>query len=1188
VELTGVEAGSISIALYQGPSYPRADYTRDVSALLAFHRERFVGRDRELEFVADHVAKEQPGYLLVEAPGGFGKSTMLAQLVDRISGGQWPAPIPALACYFVRADGARNTAAAFLAAVNAQLLGLLGLAGGTPPAIAELRTQFSQLWSAAAQRATAARPVLLVVDGLDEMEDEDVSIADVLPAGLGPHVHVVVSSRARPDARERVDRVHPLRTAAAMSLPAFGLQGIELMLGRYAVAAGDGVAERILGITHGEPLFARFVCEELGQRGVAELDRLEADPPRDAEDYFREQLRRLDEAELGDVSWQILGTLVVARGGMTDAELAAAMDQPTRVLRSALRPLERFLLGGERRDIFHRRLRELIAGEFSAAELTAFAQGLIDWCASYGERGWPEDTPAYVLDHYADHLAQADWAALIALSDQAWMTRRREAAGSLGGFIADAEMALGAADTTAAEVRLCLILASARSVATSAPADAIGVLAQLGHVTEARSYIELIQGELRRAAALRELGAGLYALGDPAGGHEAFVAAVEQLERMEFMHGEIVEAIEALAGAMADTGDTVALTALVPVAESLTYDHERAASIAATATALSRAGTTAVTRSEAVRTARLSVEAAVAGLRGAREVNAGTVGSLAAAAGALGLTRLLEELSERADDDVDLAGVAEGWARLGEERRALDVTARIAGDVADAVPHLKAECFDAVRREMAREALAGLPEPTGFPYGFALAAAARAAAAAGDPDTLVAAIDAVTGDTFDESVFVEVAAGWAGMQHGADAVATLGRMPVGDGSYVNAAGPRIAATLAAAGLFDDALAVAAMAVEPAARAAGIAAVARGRLDAGDRTGALAEARRALSEGETLGEDSEPGALATLAGAFARAGDAARAAEAIDRAHAALLRILPGGRTARDVGPVFAALMTLGWLDEARTLADGAYPDAGQLGALAHAHALRGDVDIARELVPRVIEMAVRDSFGTAPVELLFGAAQTLTVLGDDAVAGDCIDRALAFENPTFAAEVELLKIKGLADAGRGDVAASRARALAEAPGTHPAIVAHALANAGCRDEAVPYAREAIVTDSPFPDPDGGLSYRRALATMFDDAQAADFLRALRPGITSQPDPWWRTRQLAALADPLYPLDPESAVSMVREAMLAGRLAGRWVLLDLIANAVDAVGELAPLADVYEWILEIGGWWAVENQPPGVR
>jgi hypothetical protein len=143
------------------------------------------------------------------------------------------------------------------------------------------------------------------------------------------------------------------------------------------------------------------------------------------------------------MSWDVLGTLVAAYGGMADAELAEVLDQPLRKLRDALKPIRRYLVGDERLAIFHKRLSDLVAGEFSAGERRQRAERMLAWCRGYDQRAWPPETPGYVLDWCAQHYLAADPAAAVALPSRAWLERHRQSTGSATGFIRDVEVAMG-------------------------------------------------------------------------------------------------------------------------------------------------------------------------------------------------------------------------------------------------------------------------------------------------------------------------------------------------------------------------------------------------------------------------------------------------------------------------------------------------------------------------------------------------------------------------------------------------------------------------------------------------------------------------------------------------------------------------------------------------------------------------
>ena len=603
--------------VYTGASAQRVNYRQETSDIIQVCSARFVGRDAERQAVFDFCAgtgafADRP-YLLIEAPGGLGKSALMVNLLTRATTGQWGGRSPHVLFFFVRRQGGRNTAEGFLRALNSQLLAHLGVSGGTPLALVDLKAQFAELWGAIEQAATADAPLVVLIDGLDEMaasgDEGRETIADLLPAPANPAIRLVVSSRPQPSARELVRREHPLRSAGVLVLKNLDLHGVQLLFehmlatalpgGRTPAIDADAVpslSERVYALTRGEPLLARAVCEQVAREGGGVLAALERNPPRDAEDYFRREIAALRDSDASEDAWEILGLLSVAVGPLSRDELAGLSQVPPRRISRAMAAVMRYLLGEERYELMHPRLRDLLLGEFSASERADHTRRVLDWCAGYRARGWPEDTPAYVLDYGAAHLAAVgDFEGLFALIDRRWMERQRARGGKgeLTAFIRDVSRATMAAlhDTSRdwlAAFRGTYVLATVRSLASILPPRLIAFLARGGDTAEALSYAELVENPVQRCEVYARLAAVTLSRRDETEARRLVAEALAALTGPRELLGELDEAYAPMCEVLVALGDLEGLGVARTVAEAMDMDGWRAAALAHVASAYSQ------------------------------------------------------------------------------------------------------------------------------------------------------------------------------------------------------------------------------------------------------------------------------------------------------------------------------------------------------------------------------------------------------------------------------------------------------------------------------------------------------------------------------------------------------------------------------------------------------------------------
>jgi tetratricopeptide (TPR) repeat protein len=309
---------------------------------------RLVDREEEsAELSAFCTADSGPAYAWWRAGAWAGKTALLSWYALHPPQGVRIVP------FFITARlGAQNDVAAYVDVVLEQLAELSGEALPAHLTVATREAHLLYLYGAAA-RACAERGerLVLLVDGLDE--DRGVttgpdahSIASLLPTRPEAGMRVLVAGRLNPPLPGDVPEDHPLR----------------------------------------DPATVRTLAPSPYARAIrAEAER---------------ELKRLIEG--GGLEHDLLGLVAVAGGGLTAEDLAALTGAvpyrvrdvlSTRAGRTFGLRVNVYLLG-------HEELQSQAEEMLGTSEMNLYRAKLHAWAEEWRGRGWPEETPEYLLRGY--------------------------------------------------------------------------------------------------------------------------------------------------------------------------------------------------------------------------------------------------------------------------------------------------------------------------------------------------------------------------------------------------------------------------------------------------------------------------------------------------------------------------------------------------------------------------------------------------------------------------------------------------------------------------------------------------------------------------------------------------------------------------------------------------------------------
>jgi hypothetical protein len=362
------------------PERPKPAYwetMREFGRTLHRRMPQLLRREQELAEIAA-FATGAAGYRWLVGGAYAGKTALLfeavtAGLPDEVD----------VVCYFLSRRASDADSSRFLAAAVPQLAYLCEV---DPPAAD--RDQFYALWARASERAAeTGRPLLLVVDGLDE----DIrptglpSVASLLPTLVEGRAHVLVTSRPHPELPVDVADGHPL-TPPSIRVGLTPLEGAERL--------ADLARQEIYNLTHGAD--ADTAVDVLG----------------------------LLTAAAGPLSVRDLAFLA---NGLASPSPAQSMRVRRLVTEQAARSLEP--VGSTEHPRYQFAHFSLLEYAQATEELSdpEYRSRIHRWAERWRDRGWPTSpdvtasTPWYLLDSYPGTLTSEPSLLVALVSDAEWI-----------------------------------------------------------------------------------------------------------------------------------------------------------------------------------------------------------------------------------------------------------------------------------------------------------------------------------------------------------------------------------------------------------------------------------------------------------------------------------------------------------------------------------------------------------------------------------------------------------------------------------------------------------------------------------------------------------------------------------------------------------------------------------------------
>lgn len=385
-----------------------AKYRESFKPLIEKRLTLFGGRNLELDRITKFIEQQSSSYLIITAPAGFGKTSLIAKFISEAQenfGYHFFAPYE---------NPNSVTEEGFLKNIVEQMAQWQGYTETRRENLDDLRSLYQKLLDEPLENVH-----VLIIDGLDEVTSWN--IAPYLRYRLPKNLHIIITVR---DVGQDWVADYDLPKNQIEHLPLRGLTRDDVAdvlrkAGRQATVFADNVAflDEIMKISAyqeepslgADPFYVRFLAEDAAD-GRLTSDNI-VNQPKGLKKYLSKWWQKIEESEENNEPLEdLFGTLAVALGRISRTDLetinpSLSSKKKRNFFYKIIDQVRRWIVGDDVKGytLAHPRLRDYICTEIYTDELLeGYEEKLLTFCTS-----WQKHQSLYALRYYPEHLRDA-------------------------------------------------------------------------------------------------------------------------------------------------------------------------------------------------------------------------------------------------------------------------------------------------------------------------------------------------------------------------------------------------------------------------------------------------------------------------------------------------------------------------------------------------------------------------------------------------------------------------------------------------------------------------------------------------------------------------------------------------------------------------------------------------------------